>query len=416
MTEENKILKEKIKSFPLSSGVYLMQNAQGEVIYVGKALNLKKRVQSYFTKKTMESPKTKSLILDIEDIEYIPTNSEAEALILEASLIKKYKTKYNIELRDDKMYPYIEVTDELFPRVKVVRPKKKDPSSQYYGPYVQPKLIREALGIIRRIFPFRNCEQMQKGGCLDYHMHLCLGPCRKEVSRREYLNHIKNVCLIIDGKKDILFKKLRKQMAIYSSAQKYEEASKIRDQLRALGALFSGTKGVNYYTQAQQLQRAFSLSKMPERIEAFDISNIMGEHAVGAMVSFFHGKPDKKNYRKFKIKEVQGIDDFKMIAEIVRRRYRRLKNEKRQYPDLVVIDGGRGQLSAALEQLKLLDVHIPIVSLAKREEDVFLPGKRIPIKLSKDSLGLQLLQRLRDEVHRFGVSYHRKLRGKSFIS
>ena len=196
------------------------------------------------------------------------------------------------------------------------------------------------------------------------------------------------------------------------AAQKFEQAAKVRDQLRAIGALYSGTKDVNYYKEAEQLQRALNLPRLPECIETFDISNIMGQQAVGSMVSFLCGKPDKKNYRRFRIKDVKGIDDFKMIAEVVKRRYRRLRNEGSTYPDLIVIDGGKGQLSAALAELQKLEVSIPIVSLAKREEEVFVPKKRAAIQLSLNSLGLKLLQRMRDEAHRFAIAYHRKLRTK----
>ncbi len=411
-----KKIKEVIKSIPLTSGVYLMKDKKGKVIYVGKALSLRRRVQSYFRKSSkFDSPKTELLVADICDIEYVSTNSEAEALILEASLIKKYKTKYNIDQRDDKSYPFIEITQDPFPQIEVVRLKKKNPKSLYYGPYVQPRLIREALGIIRKIFPFRVCNPLPDKECLDYHMKLCDGPCIGKMSTKEYRANIKNVILIIEGKKDVLLKKLKKEMEEFSECQKYEEASKVRDQLRALGALYSGTKGVNYYTGAEQIQRALGLTKLPQRIETFDISNIMGNQSVGAMVSFFNGKPDKPNYRRFRIKTVAGIDDFRMIAEVVRRRYKRLKDEKKEFPDLIMIDGGKGQLSAAAMQLKLLNVNIPVISLAKREEEVFLPGRRTGVKMAKDSLGLQMLQRIRDEAHRFAISYHRHLRSTALI-
>ena len=187
----------------------------------------------------------------------------------------------------------------------------------------------------------------------------------------------------------------------------------MRDQIRAIGALYSGTQDVNYYKEAEQLERALHLPKQLHRIECFDISNIMGKQSVGSMVSFLNGKPDKSNYRRFRIKEVSGIDDFKMIAEVVRRRYRRLKSEGLAYPDLIVIDGGKGQLSAACEELKNLDVDIPVISLAKQEEEIFLPQKRSAVILPRESLGLRLLQRVRDEAHRFAVSYHRLLRAKA---
>jgi excinuclease ABC subunit C len=268
------------------------------------------------------------------------------------------------------------------------------------------------LVIIRKIFPFRVCEPFPTRECLDFHMGLCLAPCVGSMTKQDYMKNIRHICLILEGKKDQLYKNLRNDMEELSREQKFEDAKRVRDQLRAIGALYSGTKDVNYYKEAEQLQRALNLPKLPERIETFDISNIMGNQAVGSMVSFFQGKPDKNNYRRFKIRDVEGIDDFKMIAEIVRRRYKRLKNEQKPYPDLIVIDGGKGQLSAACEELKKLDVDIPIMSLAKREEEVFVPNKRSPVILRHDSLGLKLLQRVRDEAHRFALKYHHLLRTK----
>lgn len=410
-------IREKVNALPLTSGVYLMKDAQGKVLYVGKAVSLRKRVQSYFRPSKGLLSKTDFLVSEIKDIECIPTDSEAEALILEASLIKKYRTKYNVELRDDKSYPCIEITNEIFPRIGIVRPRdhefRKTKGSRFYGPYVNAKLIREALTIIRKIFPFRTCEPFPDKECLDFHIGLCEAPCIQNVSAKDYAKNIRNVRLILEGKKDILYRNLKKEMEQLSRDKKFEEAARVRDQLRAISALYSGTKDINYYKETEQLQRVLHLPRRPERIEAFDISNIMGQQAVGSMVSFFNGKPDKSNYRRFRIREVEGIDDFEMIAEVVRRRYRRLRNEGLPFPDLIVIDGGKGQLSAAREELFSLRVDIPLISLAKREEEVFLPGRRIPVILSRESLALKLLQRIRDEAHRFALSYHRKLRGKS---
>ena len=406
-------VKQKVKTLPLTSGVYLMKNLEGTIIYVGKAISLRKRVQSYFRKSTGVKSKTDLLVADIADIEVIETFSEAEALILEASLIKKYQPRYNIDLRDDKSYPLIQITKEEFPRISIERPKKKREDAEYYGPYVNAGLIREALSIIRKIFPFRTCEPFPKKECLDFHIELCEAPCIGKVSKKEYKVNIKNVRLILEGKKDVLYRNLKQAMERLSQEQNFEKAAKVRDQLRAIGALYSGTKDINYYKEAEQLQRALNLPCRPERIETFDISNIMGNQAVGSMVSFLNGQPDKKNYRRFRIKEVQGIDDFKMMAEVVRRRYSRLKKEKKLFPDLIVIDGGKGQLSSAYKELQKLDVQIAMISLAKREEEVFLPKKRNSIRLSLGSLGLKLLQRTRDEAHRFAITYHRKLRKKA---
>lgn len=405
-------LRLKINSLPLTSGVYLMKDADGAIIYVGKAVSLRERVLSYFRTRPPIQSKTNLLVAAIADINFIETASEAEALILEASLIKEYDPKYNIELRDDKSYPYIVITNEKFPRVFIDRPHEKIKGYKYFGPYVAVSLIREALTIIRKIFHFRTCQPFPEKECLDYHIGLCEAPCIGKISTSDYAKNIHKVILILEGKKDDLYRGLKEEMEDLVKEKKFEEAAKVRDQLQAIGALYSGTQDINYFKEAEQLQRALNLPRLPERIETFDISNIMGNQAVGSMVSFLNGKPDKKNYRRFKIREVAGIDDFQMIAEIVRRRYLRLKNEGVLYPDLIVIDGGKGQLSAAVDELKKLNVDIPIISLAKKEEEIFLPNRRNSIKLSHQSLGLKLLQRVRDEAHRFAVSYHRLLREK----
>ncbi len=407
------IFKEKVKNLPLTSGVYLFKGSDGRIIYVGKAVSLRRRVESYF--RGRQSIKTSILVEYIQDIDIIPTHSEAEALLLEASLIKEHQPKYNIELKDGKTYPYIQITKEEFPLVSVVRlntRKNKDIKADFYGPYVNPTLIREALGVIRKIFHFRTCEPFADKACLYYHMGLCEAPCIKNISKQEYACNVRHIRLILEGKKDDLYKDLQREMEDLARGKNFEAAAKVRDQIRAIGALYSGTKDVNCFKEAEQLQRAFSLEHTPARIECFDISNIMGHQAVGSMVSFLNGKPEKNNYRRFKIKTVEGIDDFRMIAEIVHRRYSRLKNEGLAYPDLIMVDGGKGQLAAAWESLKKLGVKIPIISLAKREEEVFVPAKRNPVVLAKDSLGLQLLQRVRDEAHRFAITYHRKLRSK----
>ena len=419
----SKKLVSQTQEFPSTSGVYLMKNADEEIIYVGKAVDLRKRVSSYFRKRKIVS-KTDFLVEKIHDIDYIATESEAEALILEASLIKKYQPYYNVSLRDDKTYPYIEISAEEFPRVALVRPQQKrgQPpifarglgsralSPILYGPYTSVTLIREALDIIRRIFPFRTCDPLPDKECLYFHIGLCEAPCIGKQSKRDYKKTIRNIQIILEGEKDRLYKNLTEEMEKMSQQKRFEQAAKVRDQLRAVGALYSGTKDVNYFKEAEQLQRALNLLVLPKRIETFDISNIMGQHSAGSMVSFFNGRPDKNQYRRFKIKTVEGIDDFQMMAEIVCRRYTRLKKENRLMPDLILVDGGKGQLSAAHEQLCRLELSIPVISLAKREEEVFCVGRRNPVILQKNSLGLRLLQRCRDEAHRFAISYHRKLR------
>lgn len=408
----------KIKGLPMSSGVYLLKDAAGCVIYVGKAVNIRKRVESYFRKNT-GSLKTDFLVSKIARIDTIQTASEAEALILEASLIKQYLPKYNVELKDGKTYPFIQITKEEFPLVKLVRlntRKYKDVAAEFWGPYVNPALVREALQIIRKIFPFRTCEPFADKLCLYYDLGLCQGPCEAKISKEDYQRNIRSIKFILDGKKDDLYRNLRLEMEELSRQKDFEGAARLRDQIRAIGALYSGTGDINYFKEAEQLQRAIGLGRSPVRIECFDISNIMGNQSAGSMVSFLNGKPDKNNYRRFRIKTVVGIDDFQMIAEIVRRRYTRLQKEGSSFPDLIVIDGGKGQLGAAVKELKKLKLGLPVIALAKREEEIFIPGKRNPIKLSHDSLGLKLLMRVRDEAHRFGLKYHTLLRSKKLFS
>jgi excinuclease ABC subunit C len=407
-------VKARAAALPIGSGVYLMKNAEGQVVYVGKAISLRRRVRSYF-QKTSSKTKTDLLVREICDIDYRETASEAEALILESALIKEHGPKYNVSLRDDKSYPLIEITDEPYPRVSVCRPRARKPGARYFGPYVNAILIREALKVLRRIFYFRTDEKLDERIRLDYQIGLVEAPRIEDVDVDNYQKNIENLCLILEGKTDVLYRTLTDEMEALSRELRFEDAARVRDQLRAIGALYSGTKDVNYFKEAEQVQRALGLNRMPERIECFDISNLMGKQAVGSMVSFWQGRPDKKNYRRFRIRDIKGIDDFAMIAEIVRRRYRRLRDEKKPYPDLIVIDGGKGQLGAAVAQLVLLGVDIPLCSLAKREEEIFLPGKRMPVILKKESLGLQLLQRVRDEAHRFAVEYHKKLRSKEFF-
>lgn len=416
-------LRASIAALPLTSGVYLMKDAAGEVIYVGKAVCLRRRVQSYFRGKT-HNVKTELLVSHIADIEVQHTHSEAEALILEASLVRRYMPRYNIELKDSKSYPYIRITDEEFPLVSVVRLSPREQAAReageagragLFGPYTDAALIRVALDIIRKIFPFRSCEKLPSKACLYHDIGLCPAPCIGRITADEYSRTVRNISCVLEGERDRLYQDLRRDMEELSRRRDYEGAARARDQLRAIGALYSSSPDVNYFKEAEQLERALHLPRRPERIECIDISTTMGERSVGSLVSFFNGQPDKANYRKFRIKEVEGMDDFRMVAEVVRRRYGRLQRESRAYPDLVVIDGGKGQLGAAAEELKKLNIDIPLISLAKREEEVFVPGKRSPVVLSRDSLALKLLQRVRDEAHRFAVSYHRLLRGKKMF-
>ncbi len=423
-------LKEKISDFPDSPGVYLMRDCRGKIIYIGKALSLKKRVRSYFQHCKNRDPKTGLLMVNVSDIEFITAKTEAQALILEAGLIKKNLPKYNVELRDDKSFPLIKITQEDFPAVMIVRPRKKG-HAEYFGPYTSVGLLRQALKVIRRVFPYRTCKigkkkkacQKEVGraclpvgrACLDFHLGLCPGVCIGKISAQEYQKNIQKIRLILEGRQTQLLDNLYKEMRLASSGKRFEDAAKIRDQIAAVSSLYFAGKARGYLEAAANLKESLKLTKAPQRIEAFDISNISGKEAVGSMVSFYKGKPDKNNYRRFKIKSVVGADDYKMLGEVVFRRYRRLKKEGKKIPDLIVIDGGKGQLSAVKKELDLLGVSSAVIAIAKENEEIFLPQKNEPLKLPFQSAGLQLIQRARDEAHRFALKYHHLLRKKKTL-
>lgn len=403
-----------IKNLPDRPGVYIMKDAPGKIIYIGKAVSLKKRVQSYFRPSRKRDFKQDLMIAQIKDIEYKTAHSEAEALLLEASLIKAHQPKFNVELRDGKSYPLVKITNEDFPCVAICRPKKKT-GAIFFGPYTSAGFLREALAIIRKVFPFRTCRKLPPKSCLDYHLHLCPGPCIGKISKRDYRQIIDNIILLLEGKQEELYDSLKKAMQQKAGEKKFEQAASLRDQLLSLASLYSASRVRNYLQEAQQLKEALHLTITPERIEALDISHISAQEAVGSLVSFYKGKPDKNNYRRFRIKEVKGNNDYQMLAEVARRRYSRLKREGKSLPDLLVVDGGKGQVSAVKRELERLKLDLTIVGLAKEKEEIFLPQKKNPIVLRADSLALQLLQRLRDEAHRFAQSYHHILRRKHIL-
>ncbi|HOX54813.1 MAG TPA: excinuclease ABC subunit UvrC [Candidatus Omnitrophota bacterium] len=405
------VLEKTIKSLPDSSGVYLMKDRDGKVIYIGKAISIKKRVGSHFAKRNSPS-KQDVMIESVEDIDYIPTASETEALLLEADLIKRFKPKYNVSLRDDKTFPFIKIAKEKFPAVSICRPKNKD-RALCFGPYTDSQAIRELLKKIRKIFPFRSCRSMPKKACLDFHLGLCPAPCIGKIDKKDYAKIIRSISLILKGKSEVLFKQLEEEINAEAKKRNFEEAARLRDQMLALGSIYLGSRVDNFLEEAKQLAKVLKLKKLPFRIEAFDVSNIFGKEAVGSMVSFWQGVPDKNNYRRFRIKESQGeINDYKMLAEITRRRYSRLKNEGLVLPDLVIVDGGRGQVSVVKNELDKLGLDLPLIGIAKVQEQIISLTKKDPIVLPLNSAALRLVMRIRDEAHRFAVSYHRILRRK----
>ncbi|MDP2217624.1 MAG: excinuclease ABC subunit UvrC [Methanolobus sp.] len=533
-----------LSKIPDSPGVYLMKDVSGDIIYVGKAISLSRRVRSYFQSSAGHTPKTKVLVRHIEDIEFILTATEIDALVLEANLIKKYKPRYNVRLKDDKRYPYVKVTvNEKFPRIFLTRRRLMD-NALYFGPYTNSRAIHSTLELISRIFQLRKCRKPIVAGrtrpCLNYHIKLCAAPCRGAMVESEYRVRIMEAVRFLKGDTSGLLRQLEERMHLLAQQQDYESAAEVRDQIEGVRCLsqqqiatsgtddrdviaavsdetvvflqifyirhgsmvgkadFSlvgaeGSKEIpealatfikQYYQDSpippeilvqyevpekelimtwlsgrsgrevklhvpqkgdkkkmlemavrnaemamrvaelrpgpsvaaqaalKELQEVLSLEKLPQHIEGFDISNISGTNAVGSMVIFENGLPSNSKYRQHNIRTVKGIDDFAMMAEVVTRRYTRLIKENAPLPDLVLIDGGPGQVGAAKSSLDSLGLDIPLIGLAKRFEHIITPrkGPEEVIILPKTSSALKLLMHIRDEAHRFAVTSHRRRR------
>ena len=408
-------LKNKITELPERPGVYLFKDAQGKIIYIGKAKSLKKRVQSYFSR--FLSAKTQVLVSKIVDLEYRFTSSESQAQILEAALVKEYQPQYNISLKDDKSFPLIRISDEVFPVVSICRRKKpgiKD-SALYFGPYTNAGLLRQALKTIRRIFGFRSCKKMPRQICLYGRIKLCPAPCIGQISISRYKEIIKDVILILESRHQELLDKLSLRMKEAAAQHKFEEAAAIRDQINALSAIANAADTSAGVNPVEDLKNLLRLKKLPGRIEAFDISNISGQQACGSMVSFYKGLPDKNNYRRFRIRTITAMDDYKMLAEVIQRRYLRLLKENLALPDLILIDGGKAHLLVASRQLLKLGLKIPMASIAKDRENIYTIGKTKALRLNSDTPALNLIRRVRDEAHRFALSYHHLLRRKKTL-
>ena len=547
----NDILRESIRLVPEQPGCYLYYDKEGEIIYVGKAKNLKRRVYSYFHKQH-ESAKTTVLVSQIEKLEYIITDSEAESLILESHLIKQHKPKYNILLKDDKKYPYFLITDEDFPRIQVVRKKNLNPDKgRFYGPYTDVGAMYATLDFLKKLFPLKQCKtpKFSNRPCLYYHIGKCLAPCQGKVTPEEYQKLIKQVELFLSGKQSELLKQIQQQMKIYAENEQFEKAAKMRDSyldlqktLERQKVVYENTKlnediiavlfedGIlaivimmiregrlidkkdfsyfvdnidnaeyfetyfrDYYTNLKlefpdkivskdlaeigqkelyedwlrilsnkkvqinyasrgkynelyelalknatnllenaklkkmaqirddfnevgsYLAEKLKLQNFPNRIECYDISHIQGTNTVASMVVFQNGLPKKTAYRKFKIKSTEGKpDDFMSMKEVLTRLLNKLGQLKWEKPDLIIIDGGKGQLSSVMQIVEEFGItDIDFVSLAKREEEVFLPNQSKSILLPRESNALYLIQRIRDEAHRFAITFHRDLRSKA---
>lgn len=425
-----------LPNLPHAPGVYLMRDATGLIIYIGKARDLKKRVASYFIATSTKGAKTVALVSVIRHIDYVPTASEREALVLERRLINQYKPTFNVMWKDDKTYPYIALTlAEDYPRLFLTRQKKRD-GAIYFGPYPNVSQVRHLLHWAwrKRLFPLRPCRfdikendplpYTKVKSCLYLHTGQCPAPCLGKISKAEYGGIVERARWFFGGQKQRIITQWALEMKRLSREQKYEEAASVRDRIDTLEHMSERVTTreitesmletrVRESRAMQDLMRGLGLKKPPQRIECFDISHIQGVEKVASMVSFDRGRPDKSNYRKFIIRTVEGIDDFKSMAEVVGRRYRRLLKEGKKLPDLVLIDGGKGQLSSALAAIRELGIKdLAVAALAKQEEEVFMPGSPRSIRLPDDSPGLLLLRHVRDEAHRFAITFHRHRRQK----
>jgi excinuclease ABC subunit C len=424
---------EKVKSFPQMPGVYLMKNASGVVIYVGKAKNLRSRAGSYFLKAAQLEERTAPWIHEICDIDYMECDSEVDALLAESRLIKDIQPRYNKELKDDKSFPYLMITTrEDFPRVEVTR-QPKTTGVKLYGPFASAGALRGAVQVLQKIFKFRTCSlEIQAEDprwrwfrpCLLASISQCTAPCNLRISKEDYRLDIKRLQTFLDGGKRKLIKELHEEMRQAAAARHYEKAARLRDEIEMLerlderGELDTHVQPEVFFIDPKKglsgLRKILKLDSTPRVIEGIDIAHLGGTETVASLVQFIDGLPFKPGYRRYKIKDVKGIDDYRSIHEAVSRRFRRLSDQQETFPDVLLIDGGKGQLNAALAAFRDQGIPAPaLLSLAKQEEEIFLPGDSQSIRLGRHAFALRLLQYVRDEAHRFAQHYHHILRRKN---
>jgi excinuclease ABC subunit C len=423
---------EKVKTFPTTPGVYLMKDIETKVIYVGKAKNLRNRASSYFTQAAAEDVRTKELVKHIADIDFIETETEVDALLTEARLVKDIQPRFNSDLKDDKSFPYLQIRiREEFPRIEFTR-KPKTKGVKLYGPFTSARQLRAAIQVLQRIFKFRTCSLDIRSDdnrwrwfrpCILHNIRQCTAPCNFRVTKEEYRKQIRALRLVLEGKRNKLIKEMEAEMQAASTAMMFEKAARIRDDIQALQTLKLRGKADKdlqpevFHIDPRKglvgLKKVLGLKETPRSIEGIDIAHLSGQDTVASLVSFLDGLPFKPGYRRFKIKSVEGIDDFSSMREVVSRRFKRLHAEEGIFPDILLIDGGKGQLNAALQAFEMIGVTPPcLISLAKQEEEIFRPGESESIKLSRHSAALRLLQYVRDEAHRFAQYYHHQLRRK----
>ncbi len=424
-------IRKKLSAVPHKPGVYLHKDRFGTVIYVGKALNLRKRVSQYFqsSRRNGWDLKFNALVEAIHDFDVHVVRSEPEALLLESKLVKEFKPRFNIMLRDDKRFLMLKVNlNDPIPNFTFTR-FKKDDGARYFGPFVNSVGLRNTVALARKQFNLRGCRVFTPGEadykhCLYAHLKHCTAPCVGNVSREQYLEQVRAACNFLEGQCREMQSQLEVEMKKAAASHDFERAADLRDLIRDLNDTWKKTEkfarvpynlplSINPQNDLIELAKVLKSPAPPQRIEGFDISNISGTFAVASLVCFKNGRPDRANYRRFKIKTVIGQDDFASMAEVVHRRYSRLKREAKPMPDLILIDGGKGQLGMACAELKKLGLEkIPVIGLAKEFEEIYLPEKSLPLRLGLDHPVVKLLQRVRDECHRVANSYNAQLRLK----
>jgi excinuclease ABC subunit C len=425
MVAERPDVMPKVRDLPHKPGVYLFKDRFNRVIYVGKARDLQKRVSQYFhpARRLRADIKTQALLESVWDLETHTVKNEPESILLEGKLIKEYRPRYNISFRDDKKFLLVKINlNDPFPRFQLTRIKKDD-GYRYFGPFAHAGSLRKTLSLIRRKFNLHTCRAEIPGEndykhCLQHIIKNCSAPCVGKITRAGYLARVKQACDFLDGASGEMMADIRKQMEAAAARLDFERAAELRNLVDDLKRTTRPTKRFarQFVTTLQPtqdmiaLQTALGLPEPPHIIECFDISNISTTHKVASMVCFRGGKPDRENYRRYRIRSVEGQDDFASMAEVVRRRYSRVLNEGIRRPGLIVVDGGKGQLSSARRELKALGLDdLPIIGLAKEREEIFRPGKSAPLVIDHSSGAIRLLQRIRDEAHRFANGYHQLL-------
>ena len=433
--DDNSLAAEKVRSFPHAPGVYLMKDAAGRVIYVGKAKDLRNRAGSYFLKAAAEELRTARLVREIRDIDYIEAESEVDALLVESRLIKDIQPRFNQDLKDDKTFPYLEIhTRDEFPRVAFTR-EPKPRGTKLYGPFASSAGLRGAIQVLQKIFKFRNCtldihEDDDRWRwfrpCLLASIQQCTAPCNLRISREDYRKDIRRLQQFLEGKKKSLMEQMQREMEAAANERRFEEAATLRDEIHALktldqrGELDTHAQPEVFQVDPKKglvgLRKVLHLPRTPRTIEGVDIAHLGGTETVASLVQFIDGLPFKPGYKRYKIRTVEGVDDYASVHEVVARRFQRLNEEGQVFPDILLIDGGKGQLGAALAAFGVLQIEPPmVVSLAKREEEVFVMGRDEPLRPSRHSFALRLLQYVRDEAHRFAQHYHHILRRKSTL-